>query len=291
MNKQILCWILWVGAASAADHVVVLGFDGLSPNGIEKAKTPVFHELMRRGSSTLHARGVIPTVSSPNWASMIMGAGPAEHGVTSNEWKPDKFEITPICKGDGGMFPTIFGITRRQRPDLAIGIFHDWDDFARLVESKAVEVLANGDGPDETMAMAVEFVKRRKPALTFVHLDHVDHAGHEFGHGTPEYYAAVEKGDALAGKMMTALGEAGIADTTVVLVTADHGGVGKKHGGNTMAELEIPWILAGPGVTAGRELRAPVRTYDTAATLARLLGVQPPDCWIGRPVVEAFEKR
>ena len=256
MNKQILGWILWAGAASAADHVVVLGFDGLSPNGIEKAKTPVFHELMRRGAFTLHARGVIPTVSSPNWASMIMGAGPAEHGVTSNDWKPDKFEITPICTGDGGIFPTIFGIARRQRPDLAIGIFHDWDDFARLVEPKAVEVLKNGDGPDETMAMAIEYVKRRKPALTFVHLDHVDHAGHEYGHGSPEYYAAVEKGDALAGKMLAALAEAGIADRTVVLVTADHGGVGKKHGGNTMAELEIPWILAGPGVARQGVARA-----------------------------------
>ena len=35
---------------------------------------------------SIHARGVIPTVSSPNWASMIMGAGPEQHGITSNDW-------------------------------------------------------------------------------------------------------------------------------------------------------------------------------------------------------------
>jgi len=46
---------------------------------------------MREGAWTLHARGVMPTVSSPNWASMIMGAGPEQHGVTSIDWQPYKF--------------------------------------------------------------------------------------------------------------------------------------------------------------------------------------------------------
>jgi predicted AlkP superfamily pyrophosphatase or phosphodiesterase len=288
VTHRFLALLLWSTAALAADHVVVLGFDGLSPDGILKARTPVFHDLMRRGAFTLHARGVIPTVSSPNWASMIMGAGPAEHGVTSNDWKPTKFEIAPVCAGPTGTFPTVFSLARQQRPRLVTGVFHDWDDFARLVEPDAVDVLKNGNGPDETLALAIDFIRQRKPALTFVHFDHVDHAGHEHGHGSPEYYAAVEKADALTGKMLAALDEAGIASRTVVLVTSDHGGVGKKHGASTMAELEIPWILYGQGVAAGRELRKPVRTYDTAATVARLLRLRPPDCWIARPVLEAF---
>ena len=276
------------GAAVAADHVIVLGFDGLSPDGIRNASTPVIHELMRRGAYTLHARGVIPTVSSPNWASMIMGAGPAEHGVTSNDWQPGKFDIAPICTGDVGIFPTIFGLTRKQQPHAAMGVFHDWEDFARLLEPKSVDVLKHGNGPDETMDLAIAFVKQRKPSLTFVHCDHVDDAGHKFGHGTSQYYDAVAKADALVGKMMEALKDAGIAGSTIVLITADHGDVGKKHGGATMAEIEIPWILYGPGVAVGRELQTPVRTYDTALTLAYILGVRPSDCWIGRPVLEAF---
>lgn len=293
MRKHLLLLLLLlcVGVASAADHVVVLGFDGMSPNGIEHANTPVFHELMRQGAWTLHARGVIPTVSSPNWASMIMGAGPAEHGVTSNDWQPGKFDISPICVGDGGIFPTIFGLTRRQRPDAVMGVFHDWTDFARLLEPKAPDVVKHGNGPDETMDAAIAFVKQRKPTLTFVHCDHVDEAGHKFGHGSPEYYKAVEKADALTAKFLAALKEAGIAESTVVLITSDHGGIGTKHGGSTMAEIEIPWIVAGPGIRAGHELRTPVRTYDTAATLAWLLGVTPPECWIARPVREAFDEQ
>ncbi len=278
-------------AALAAQHVVIIGLDGCSPDGIRKAKTPHLDELRRNGAWTFHARGVMPTSSSPNWASMIMGAGPEQHGVTSNDWQPNKFEIRPTVTGRAGIFPTIYGVLREQRPAAEIGIFHDWDDYARLVEPQAASVVENGDGPDDTVRRAVAYLKAKKPDLTFIHLDHVDHAGHEIGHGTPEYYAAVEKADGLIGEVIAALRSAGLWEATILLVTADHGGVGKKHGGATMAEIEIPWILHGPGVARGKELMDPVNTYDTAATVAHIFKLQTPRAWIARPVLEAFDGR
>ena len=92
----------------------------------------------------------------------------------------------------------------------------------------------------------------------------------------------------MIGLILDGLQDAGIAEQTIVLITADHGGKGKGHGGATMAEIEIPWILAGPGVAAGKELTRPVNTYDTAATVAYIFGLKTPECWIARPVVEAF---
>ncbi len=47
-----------------ARHVVIVGVDGLSPDGIRKAPTPNLHRLMKSGASTLHARAVMPTVRS-----------------------------------------------------------------------------------------------------------------------------------------------------------------------------------------------------------------------------------
>jgi predicted AlkP superfamily pyrophosphatase or phosphodiesterase len=273
---------------SGVEHVVIIGIDGLSPDGVRKAATPVLHQLMKTGASTLHARGVMPTVSSPNWASMIMGAGPEQHGVTSNDWAPDKFQIAPTAAGSGGTFPTIFGLLRSQRPSSRIACFHDWDGFARLFERDAADVVEHPKGPVETTERAVAYLKEKKPQFTFIHLDHVDHAGHTYGHGTPEYYRSVVEADRLIGSVLAALEDAGIAGKTVVLVTSDHGGKGKGHGGATMAEIEIPWILRGPGVAAGRELTTPVSTCDTAATVAYIFGLEPPRCWVGRPVVEAF---
>jgi len=71
-------------AAVPVEHVLIIGCDGFGSISFTPTNTPVLHQLMRSGSYTLHARGVMPTSSSPNWASMIMGAGPEQHGVTSN---------------------------------------------------------------------------------------------------------------------------------------------------------------------------------------------------------------
>jgi predicted AlkP superfamily pyrophosphatase or phosphodiesterase len=290
----LVCSLALAPALSAAplpgvEHMVIIGCDGMSPNGVLKARSPVMRNLMNEGSWTMHARGVMPTVSSPNWASMIMGAGPEQHGVTSNEWETNKFEISPIVVGSGGMFPTIFGTLREQRPDAIIGCFHDWDGFGRLFERKAADIVDHPDGPTNVIEHAIAFFKEKKPTFTFIHLDLVDHAGHHFGHGTQEYFDSVDVADKLIGQAIEGLKQAGMWDTTVLLVTADHGGVKKGHGGSTMAELEIPWILRGPGVAKGRELHKPINTYDTAATVAYIFGIRQPDCWIARPVTEPFQ--
>ena len=242
------------------EHFVVIGVDGLSPEGIRRAKTPVLHRMMSEGAWTLQARGVMPTVSSPNWASMIMGAGPEQHGVLSNDWKPGKSSITPTVVGSGGIFPTVFGLVRQQKPSSKIGCFHDWDGFGRLVEPGVCDRIVHPKGPVETTNQAIAFLKKQRPTLLFIHLDHVDHAGHQHGHGTPQYDSAVEEADRLIGLVLAALRDSGMADHSLVLVTSDHGGKGKGHGRSTMGEIEIPWIIQGRGVVPGRELPATVNT-------------------------------
>ena len=172
-----------------------------------------------------------------------------------------------------------------------IGVFHDWDGYGRLVERDSCDIVEDCDGPDDAMNRAIDFVKQRKSTFTFVHMDHVDHADHQSGWGSPEYLHAVEHADQLIGRMWTALTESGIADNTILMVTADHGGKGKGHGGDTMEEIEIPWIIVGPGVRIGHELTVPVNQYDTAATIAYVFGLTPPKSWIARPVVAAFDQK
>ncbi|MBC7927721.1 MAG: alkaline phosphatase [Bryobacteraceae bacterium] len=288
--RNVSAFLLLSVLCPGASHVILIGVDGLAPAGIRRAETPNFKQLMKRGSWTFHARAVIPTVSSPNWASMVNGAGPAQHGITSNEWKPEKHEIEPVCHGSTAIFPTIFDALRQQKATSRIGIFHHWEDFARLVERGAPNRIEHVKTADETMATAISWWKTQKPDLLFVHLDHVDDAGHNHGWSTPEYKAAVEKADALVGQMLSAVDASPERAETTLIVSSDHGGTGKKHGGLTMDEIEIPWFVVGPGVRAGFELKNPVNTYDTAATIARVLKVKTPPCWIGRPVAEAWTR-
>lgn len=288
LGMRFALLFLMMTAVYGQRHVVVVGIDGLGGEMLREESPPSFQDLMKTGAWTLHARGVLPTVSSPNWAAMIMGAVPEITGVTSNEWQPDKFEIAPACKGPAGRFPTIFGVLHDKRPELRLAVFHDWEDFARLIEPGTVPVLRHVEGSRETMAAAIEYWKQARPDLLFIHLDGVDHAGHSHGWSTPQYRKSVEVIGGLVNDLRAAIRESKAAKNTFLLVTADHGGTEKSHGHPTQRDLEIPWILNGPRVPAGHEIRALVRTIDTAATLAALFGVAPDPCWTGRPVREAL---
>ena len=270
-------------------HVVVIGFDGLSPNGLQKAVTPTFDKIISEGASTMHARAVLPSSSSTNWATMIMGAGPEQHGITSNSWEKNNFVLPTITQGEDFLFPTIFQLIDDQKENAEIGAIYHWTGFGRLFEKDAVDYDVNPKSEDETAALASAYIKEKKPTFTFIHFDHVDHGGHEYGHGSPEYYKSVEKADAMLAEVMAAIKASGMADETLVIISADHGGLGKGHGGESLQEMEIPFILWGKSVKKNHVLKYPVYQYDNAATVAFALGIKTPMAWIGRPVKNAFE--
>ena len=270
-------------------HVVMFGVDGMSPDGVRRANTPNMHRMMQEGAYTFHDRSILPTSSSPNWAAMISGAGPERTGVTANSWERNDDGIAPVTIGDEGIFPTIFSVVRHGKPDAEVGVIHDWDGLARLVEATKVNYINHEEGPYKTISEAVRYVSEKKPDFLFIHLDHVDGAGHDKGHGSPEYYQAVGLADSLLGVLMDAYKRVGIYDNTIFIVSADHGGVGHGHGGESMAEMEIPFILSGPGIKKGYEIKGPVFQYDNAATIAYIWRLPTPSAWTGRPVKSAFE--
>ncbi|WP_289037554.1 alkaline phosphatase family protein [uncultured Zobellia sp.] len=271
------------------EHVVVIGFDGLSPDGLQNAATPTFDKLIQEGAYSLHARAVLPTSSSTNWASMIMGAGPEQHGITSNAWERDNFTLPAVTQSEEFIFPTIFQLTHDQIASAEIGTIYHWGGFGRLFEKSAVDYDTSPETEDETAVLASSYIKTKRPKLTFIHFDNVDHAGHEYGHGTPHYYESVEKSDKLLKEVMDAIKTAGIADKTLIIVSADHGGLGKGHGGESLQEIEIPFIVWGKGVKKNYKITLPVYQYDNAATVAFALGLKIPYAWIGKPVLSAFE--
>lgn len=270
-------------------HVVVIGVDGMSPDGIQKAPTPVMDRLMREGAFTMHARSVTPSSSSPNWASIIMGADVEQHGIHSNDYERDQFILPPVVQGNSDIFPSVFGEINDQMPKADIGAIYDWDGFGRLFEKNAVDYDVDAKGEQQATNLAVQYLSSQKPTFCFVHLDHVDHAGHESGHGSPEYYRSVTRADSLIGQILAAVENSGLAGETLVLICSDHGGIGKGHGGLSPAEMNVPLLLWGAGVRKGYELPIPVFQYDIAATALFALGLEAPYAWIGRPLRCAFE--
>ncbi len=285
---RIAILLLYSAMTAHAQHVIVFGIDGLSVDGVNRANTPRLHQMMRESAWTLQARGVMPTLSSPNWASMMDGAGPEQHGITSNGYLKPMVELQPVCRDEAGMFPTIFEVLHRERPSIGMAVFHDWPGFANLLEKSIPDVLQHEHGPVKTVDAAMRYWREKKPGLMFLQLDNVDHAGHANGWSSREYLREVEDDDRLLGQMLDMLRETPEGETTYLLVSSDHGGKGRNHGKNSLEEILIPWILRGPNVAPG-QLAAAVYTFDTAATISMILGVAPHPCWIGRPVMSAFQ--
>ena len=275
--------------APRPEHVIVIGVDALSPNGIINARTPVMDEIMAQGAYTLNARGVLPTSSSPNWASMVSGSGPEQHGITSNSWERDDHTLPPITMGTEDIYPTIFGVAKDQKPDLVIGAIYTWSGFGRLIERSALSYDTTEENDTLTIEKAVAYIKEIKPDFLFLQLDDVDHVGHHDGHKTEAYYKAVALADEQIGAVIQATKDAGIFNETVFIISADHGGIGYGHGGESVDEIEIPFLVYGKKVKKGHLIKNKIYTYDNAATVAFLLNIEQPNAWIGRPVKSAFE--
>ncbi|MDR1380672.1 MAG: alkaline phosphatase family protein [Tannerella sp.] len=276
-------------AADGIKHVYVIGIDGLSSEGLNRAETPSMDGLMRDGVLCDPVRTVLPSSSSPNWASMLMGAGPEIHGVTSNEWQPGDDGLPPAVTNDYGYFPTALSVICAQRPGIKAGMFYHWEDFGRLFEKTLPH--ADRHFPDEygTAAAMAEYIRAEKPEFIFSQFDHVDGAGHRYGHMTREYLDAVARADSLVGMILDAVREAGIRDETLIIVVSDHGGVGKGHGGTDLKEVTVPFILGGAGVKKGFHVQTEVYMYDVAPTIVYALGLKAPHAWRGRAIESAFE--
>lgn len=268
---------LVVDCVTPIRHVVILGIDGLGGLFVEEADMPNLDALMEEGTWTLSMQNALPTSSSTNWMSMIGGTSPDQHGVLNNAWQP----------GDSNPPPTLFAVVRGQRPDAKSGMFHDWQDFDRLVEEGVVDRRQHPGDEQETMDAALAWADANAPELLFIHLDHVDHAGHLNTWGSDAYFASAKVADDLVGQLRAGLESNGMWPYTALLVSSDHGGAGFSHGADTTPERPIPFVARTPQGQPTAITRE-TRIWDIAATAAALLEVTPPPEWVASPVIEVW---
>ena len=277
-------------AKGKAKHVVLIGLDGWGAYSVRKAEIPNIQQLMKDGTYTLEKRSVLPSSSAVNWASMFMGAGPELHGYT--EWGSRTPELPSRNLNAHGIFPTIFQLLRDAQPKAEIGCLYEWDGIKYLVDTLALNHHAQAPDynqhPEALCSMAEEYIKSKQPTLLAICFDNPDHVGHQAGHDTPEYYAKLKELDRYVGRIVQAVKDAGMLNETIFIVTADHGGINKGHGGKTMQEMETPFIISGKNIKKGLEFHESMMQFDVASTIAYIFGLQQPQVWIGRPMQQVF---
>ena len=274
--------------STATKQVILIGIDGVSAEGFQYSNTPVMNSLIKQGVISLKTRGVMPTVSAPNWATILSGAGPEQHGVTSNNWSLVNQGFEPTVKDADGYFASVFTVIRKQMPKAVTAMFYDWEWLGTYVNKKYINKEQFIEGHVMITSVALNYIKKEKPAFTFIYYGLPDETGHSKGFNTREYYQSINEIDTEIGKLVAGLQEAKMMQNTTMIITSDHGGTGYGHGNESMLEIEVPWIICGPGIKKNVLLESPNDLINTSPTIAKILGLKTPPEWIGKPVNDAF---
>lgn len=283
-----------------AKHVILIGIDGWASKGMDQADMPTVKELMRNGSYTLTKRSVLPSASAINWASIFMGVGTESHGYTT--WGSKTPEIPSSVTNSHGVFPTVFSILKEQRPEAKTAAIFDWDGIRYVIDTLAVDDVMAFEGggfgkefgencgePEDYSRKAENYIRQNKPTFFFVYYGGLDENAHKKGWYTTEYFTFEKRLDKCISNVIQATKDAGIFDDTVFVLTADHGGKDKGHGGITLDEMESPFIIYGKGINKNTVITDAMMQYDVAATVAYVLGLKMPQAWVGRPMMQAFK--
>ena len=169
------------------------------------------------------------------------------------------------------------------RPDgrpfmLTLSIMHPHDPyqgprrFWDLYEGTEIDMPAQG----RRKAKDRNAVERRMFAL--YDRDEIPLSPGQVRRARRAYYSTISYCDDVLGRLMGALETSGIADSTIVIVTSDHGDMLGERGlwykmNFYERAVRVPMIVAGPGIKRRRRVTEVVSHLDLLPTLAKIAGV------------------
>jgi len=112
------------------------------------------------------------------------------------------------------------------------------------------------------------------------------------------YRNALHYADASLGELICGLQDRGLAENTLFVIFGDHGEAFGQHEGNYGHSLflyeeniRVPYLVMAPGLMREQvRVARPASLIDTAPTILDLLGLQSPEVYQGRSLLEAASR-
>lgn len=221
-------------------------------------KLPNLRRFLAEGSYATGVSGVLPTLTYPSHTTLITGAAPARHGVVNNTtfdpmqinyggWYWYASDVTgptlwSAAHTKGLTTANVHWPVSVAAPGITWNLPQIWRtghaDDAKLVtalatpglvaelEQRTGEAYAPGidesvDGDANRGRFAEQLIAAHKPDFITVYLTGLDHEQHLNGPGTPAAHAALERIDAMVGRLIQA--ELAARPDAVIAVASDHG--------------------------------------------------------------------
>lgn len=265
-------------------HLITVSYDAFSAADWEYAATlPSLASLIKNGSWSNKLKSVYPSLTYVVHSTIVTGCLPDRHGVYHNnplqpfvdEKDQDWHWYRSYIKA-----PTIYDIARENGMDTAsimwpvtakAGIRYNLPEVAAVRgENQIIKVLRNGsplfclemevkfgkyrDGvnqpelDDFSTMCACETILKKKPELLLLHLIDVDDSKHKYGTASSETRAAIDRMDNRLGRIIKAVEDSGLSDSTAIVVLGDHGQLDvhkKVHLNNLLFDEGLIWLQDG----------------------------------------------
>ena len=260
------------------EHVILIGVDGAG-SYFKKANIPNIERIFKDGNVNHHVLTAEPTISAECWGSMLIGVDPEVHGLTNDIVSTKPYDTE-------SQYPTIFRLLREKYPEACLASFCNWSPINAGIVEGNLDVIMETGGDGALTDKICGFVKENKPMFFFIQFDEVDGAGHCHQYGSEKHLEQIGVEDGYIGRIFEAYEKAGIADSTLFIVTADHGGIGHSHGGSSDEEKYVMAAFRGKGVRPGS---ADLMIRDMPAIVAEALGIDIQRNWAAKLPKDLFE--
>lgn len=273
--------------SSTITHVVLISIDTcradrLGCYGRNPSFTPHLDQLAQDG--ILFENVVAPApLTLPSHCTMLTGTIPPFHGVRYNgtfHLREENVTLAEFLKEKGfdtAAIVSAFVLDSRYGLDQGFDEYNDQFDRLANIERKA----------DETTQHAIHWLEQRRDQKGFLFLHYFDpHMEYEapaaWNQRIPDdpYLAEIAYTDHCIGQVIAKLKELGIYDSTLLMITSDHGEMLGEHGEVThtyyvyQGVIRVPWIMKLPGTSNPQRIDSLVGVVDVAPTICGALGFE-----------------
>lgn len=276
-------------------HIVLISIDTcradyFSCYGYPKNTTPNIDAFA--GSATRFENTISPIpITLPAHSSMLTGMIPPAHGVHNNigfQLAPSNLTLAEILKTNGFDTAAIVSASVMEKQfGLNQGFDLYYDRFKRADYNKNIH--GNERKADATTRLALDWLDRKKDGRFFLFLHYYDP---HIDYSPPEPYASefsdnpyageIAFTDHCIGQVIEKLKELDLFDSTLIIITGDHGEMLGEHGEDTHAyfiyesAIKVPLLVKLPGQTEAGVMSPPVGIVDLVPTLCSLLEIDIP---------------
>lgn len=236
-------------------RMVYIVIDGLRED--VSRKMPTLNTLRAHGFDAV-VRTAQPSLSFPNWTTLLSGAPQRISGVTTN-WFEGRVPVETLIDTALAARRTV-AVSAPTDFEMLYGVNRTGHVFLRDWEKG---VYMTGGIVDNAIRLAAEST----PSLLVVHFPDIDEAGHESGGVSKAYLDTAMRVDADLGRLVWALQ----GPATTFVVASDHGHIDTGgHGGPESVVTDVPAVFAGPNVRPGTASGTQDQVAPTVALLADL---------------------